>query len=301
MDLEALSYLGQIVSSGSFSAAARDLGLPRQKVHRRVAALERDLDVRLLDRSTRALRLTPAGQRLRGHALRLLEEGRAARASLRGMEEHPSGTLRVTTTPLFGELVLAAALGEFLAAWPETRVEAILTMDPEPLLERDLDLAIRFGPLGDSALFAQELGQAQLLWCAAPAYLAQHGEPQCVKDLREHQLLAFSSRPGQEHAWSWLRSGPGAPLPTRLSSSLETVTREACLAGVGIAQLPYICCREALADGRLQEVLAAHRPPAGPFHAVYSGRIRGNPTLEVFLECIKAHLRRTPWCPPQEA
>ena len=297
MDLVALSYLGQILESGSFSAAARALGLPRQRVHRRVSALERDLDVRLLDRSTRSLRLTSAGQRLRGHALRLLEEGRAARASLRGVSEHPSGTLRVTTTPLFGELVLAPAIEEFLGAWPETRIEALLSMAPEPLLERDLDLAIRFGPLADSNLIAKELGQAQLVWCASPDYLQAHGVPIHTDALVDHDLLAFSSRPGDEQDWSWLRSGSGPKLIPRLSCSLETVTLDVCLGGLGIAQLPYIVCRQALQEGKLIEVLAEFRPPPGSFHAVYAGRIRGNPTLESFLETVAAFLRRNPWCP----
>jgi len=297
MDLEALSYLGQIFESGSFSAAARVLGLPRQRVHRRVSALERDLGVRLLDRSTRSLRLTPAGQRMRGHALRLLEEGRAARASLRGVSEHPSGTLRVTTIPLFGELVLAPAMIEFLSAWPETRVEALLSMAPEPLLERDLDLAIRFGPLADSALIAKELGQVKLLWCASPTYLEARGVPANIDALTDHDLLAFSSRPGDEQDWSWLRSGNGPPLIPRLSCSLETVTLDVCLGGLGIAQLPYILCQRALDAGRLVQVLEEFSPPPSPFHALYAGRIGGHPTLEAFLETVSAHLRRNPWAP----
>jgi LysR family transcriptional regulator, regulator for bpeEF and oprC len=299
MDLEALSFVAQITESGNFSAAARALGLPRQLVHRRVAALERDLGVRLLDRSTRSLRLTAVGQRMRGHATRILEESRAAKASLRGVAEHPAGTLRVTTTPLFGELVLAPATQEFLSAWPDTRIEALLTMSPEPLLERDLDLAIRFGPLADSSLLAVELGQAQLIWTASPCYLKEHGTPRVLEDLRAHDLLAFSSRPGNEQFWSWLKVANGPPLIPRFSCSLETVTFDVCRAGLGIAHLPYVVCIDALKDGSLVEVLADHRPPPGSFHAVYSGKISGNPTLEAFLETIQAHLTLKPWRPPE--
>lgn len=203
----------------------------------------------------------------------------------------------MTTTPLFGELVLAPAIQEFLAAWPETRIEALLSMAPEPLLERDLDLAIRFGPLADSSLIAKGLGKAQLVWCAQAQYLEERGTPQTMDDLHHHDLLAFSSRPGNEQDWSWLRTSTGQRLAPRLSCSLETVTFDACYAGLGIAQLPYIVCQEALESGNLVEVLAQHRPPPGPFHAVYAGRIQGNPTLEAFLETVAAHLRSKPWCP----
>lgn len=170
-------------------------------------------------------------------------------------------------------------------------------MPPEPLLERDLDLAIRFGPLEDSSLIAKELGQAQLVWSASPQYLDRRGTPTSIDELAEHDLLAFSSRPGNEQDWSWLRTGTGTPLIPRLSCSLEMVTFDVCRAGLGIAQLPYIVCQQALADGTLVEVLPEHRPPPGPFHAVYAGRIQGNPTLSAFLETVAARLRLKPWCP----
>ncbi|PCJ55703.1 MAG: hypothetical protein COA70_01095 [Planctomycetota bacterium] len=298
MDLEALSYFGQILESGSFSAAARVLGIPRQRVHRRVTALERDLGVRLLDRSTRKMRLTDAGRRMEPHATRVLEEGRAARASLRGVKEHPSGTLRVTTTPLFAELVLSHAIQEFLSAWPEVRVEAVFSMDAEPLLERDFDLAIRFGPLEDSSLMAKPLGHAQLIWVASPSYLQGSVMPKSLDDLVDHHLLAFNSRPGREREWSWLRTASGKRLQPRLSCSLERVAMDACLEGLGLAQLPYVLCQVPIADGNLIEVMPDLRSPALPFHAVYSGRIQGNPTLNAFLETVEAHLSKTQWCLP---
>jgi len=300
MDLEALSYFAQILESGSFSAAARALGIPRQRVHRRVTALERDLGVRLLDRSTRSLRLTAAGRRMKSHAIRVLEEGRAARASLRGVKEHPSGTLRVTTTPLFGELVLSHVMEEFLGAWPEVRMEAILSMEAEPLLERDLDLAIRFGPLEDSSLLAKPLGNAQLIWVASPEYLKQRSIPIELDELEAHDLLAFNSSPGREEEWSWLRTSSGKRLQPRLSCSLETVTLQACLQSIGIAKLPYVLCSEPIAAGRLVEVLQEHRSPLLPFHAVYAGRLRHNPTLDAFLETVEAHLWKTQWFVPED-
>lgn len=297
MDLEALSYFGQVIESGSFSAAARELGVPRQRVHRRVTALERDLDIRLLDRTTRKMRLTAAGRKIQSHAIRVLQEGREAKASLRSMHDNPSGTLRVTTTPLFGELVLSSAIQEFLAAWPDTKVEAVFSMTPEPILERDFDLAIRFGPLEDSSYMAKPLGQAQLIWVASPSYLSEKPRPTSLDDLENHDLLAFNSNPGREREWSWLRTSSGKRLHPRLSCSLEKVTLDACLHGLGIAQVPYVMCRELIEQGGLVEVMQDLRPPAFPFHAVYSGRVQGNPTLHAFLETVEAHLRLTEWSP----
>lgn len=295
MDLEALSYFGQVLHSGSFSAAARQLDIPRQRVHRRIASLERDLGVRLLDRTTRSLRPTAAGRRMQAHAVRILEEGRAARASLRGVKEHPSGTLRVTTTPIFGEMVLSPVIQEFLQAWPETRIEALFTMEPEPLLERDLDLAIRFGALPDSSLIAKPLGIAQLRWVASPVYLAERGTPKDLDDLVNHDVLTFNRRPGHEPAWSWLPKTTTAALRSRFSCTLETVVLETCLRGVGVALMANALSRPHVEEGTLVEVLPEFRSPEGAFHAVYSGRLSGNPTLQAFLETLEAHLRISPW------
>lgn len=295
MDLEALSYFGQVLRSGSFSAAARELGIPRQRVHRRVSALERDLGVRLLDRTTRSVRPTTAGRQMRSHALRILEEGHAARAVLRGVKEHPSGTLRITTTPIFGEMVLGPVIEEFLKAWPETRIEALFTMEPEPLLERDLDLAIRFGPLQDSSLIAKPLGMAQLRWVASPKYLEEHGVPMDLDALLEHEVLTFNRRPGHEPAWSWLPKTTVAALRSRFSCTLETVVLQACLQDLGIALIANALSRPHVEDGTLVEVLEDFRSPEGEFHAVYSGRLSGNPTLQAFLETLQAHLRVSPW------
>ncbi|MHC4380320.1 MAG: LysR family transcriptional regulator [Planctomycetota bacterium] len=297
MDLEALSYFGQVLRSGSFSAAARELDIPRQRVHRRIVSLERDLGVRLLDRTTRSLRPTVAGRQMRTHALRILEEGQAARASLRGVKEHPSGTLRVTTTPIFGEMVLGPVIEEFLKAWPETRIEALFTMEPEPLLERDLDLAIRFGPLQDSSLFAKPLGTAQLRWVASPEYISARGVPHDLDELLQHDVLTFNRRPGHEPAWTWLPKTTRAALQSRFSCTLETVVLQACLQGLGVALMANALSRPHLADGTLVEVLEDYRSPEGEFHAVYSGRLSDNPTLLAFLETLEAHLRVSPWTP----
>jgi len=295
MDLEGLSYFGQVLRSGSFSAAARELSIPRQRVHRRVANLEKELGVRLLDRTTRSLRPTAAGRRMYSHALRILEEGQAARASLRGVKEHPSGTLRVTTTPIFGEMVLGPVIEEFLKAWPETRIEALFTMEPEPLLERDLDLAIRFGKLQDSSLIAKPLGIAQLRWVTSPDYLKERGAPKDLDDLADHDVLTFNRRPGQAPAWTWLPKTTRAALQSRFSCTLETVILQAALHGLGIALMANALARPHLADGTLVEVLEEYRSPPGEFHAVYSGRLSGNPTLQAFLETLEAHLRVSPW------
>ncbi len=296
MDLEALSYFGQVLQSGSFSAAAREMGIPRQRVHRRVAALERDLGLRLLDRTTRSLRPTSAGRRMFSHALRILEESHAAKAALRGVKDHPSGTFRVTSTPIFGEMVLAPVIHDFLQSWPETRVEALFTMEPEPLLERNLDLAIRFGRLQDSSLISKPLGVTQLRWVAHPDYLAEHGTPKSLDDLGDHEVLTFNRRPGQEPAWSWSPKTTQAALSSRFSCTLETVILRSCLKGLGVALLASALARPHLEAGDLVEVLEKHRSPQGEFHAVYSGRLSGNPTLQAFLETLEAHLKKSPWC-----
>ena len=119
--------------------------------------------------------------------------------------------------------------------------------------------------------------------------------PSKLDHLADHNLLTFNANPGREREWSWLRTSDGKRLKPRLSSSLESVTLDACLQGLGLAQLPYVLCWELMASGELVEVMPDQRVSAAPFHAVYSGRLQGNPTLSAFLETVEAHLRNTKW------
>ncbi len=298
MDLDALAAFAQVVESGGFSSAARALGQSRQRVHRRIVALEKQIGVRLLDRTTRSVRATATGHQLLAHALRVRDHGRAAHAALRTATERPSGTLRVTATPMIGELVLDPVIAQFLERWPLTRVEVILSMGLEPLLERDLDLALRFGTLADSSLFARRLGSAQGVTCASPEYLARAGRPDRPEELASHSLLTFSARPGQTFRWPIGDGQPPLTVRPRLCSTGERHVVNACLAGVGVARLPYVLAYRHLETGKLIELLPGWRMPPTPMHAVYASRIEGNATLEAFLTSISRRIGALRWCPP---
>ena len=195
---------------------------------------------------------------------------------------------------MVGELVLEPVTQEFLSAWPLTRLEVILSMEFEAMLERDLDLALRFGALPDSGLFARRLATVQAVICASPVYIERCGEPTRPEELGGHDVLAFATRPGETDRWMF---GDDAPqmLRPRLSSTGERTVLNVCVAGLGIAQLPYVLVEPHLRDGTLVEVLHRWRPEPMPFHAVYPGRIDGNATLEAFLQAVTAQVQRLSW------
>jgi DNA-binding transcriptional LysR family regulator len=171
LDLNALVRFAAVVEGGGFSPAARALGVPRQSLHRSVAALEEAAGVRLLDRDARRVRPTDAGRRLYAHAGAILREARDAAASMRAAGGRPRGRLRLTAPHLFAEAFLAPLIEAFLRAWPEVQIDADFTVARSDLVRDDYDLAIRVGPRPEGRYVAS-LGAVRTICCAAPTYLA---------------------------------------------------------------------------------------------------------------------------------
>src|SRR5215470_6114891 len=186
LDLNDIVVFARVVEAGSFTAAARLLGMPKTTVSRRIAALEREVGVRLLQRTTRSLSITDAGRlyyRQGSQALRTIEDANLQLAEARA---EPSGTIRISAPVGFGAYFLNEAVFEFLAANPKTRVELQLTDDQLNLVENGIDLAFRTGVLADSTLVARKLGSTHRILCASPDYLARRGVPATVSDLSHH-------------------------------------------------------------------------------------------------------------------
>ncbi|HEU4404511.1 MAG TPA: LysR substrate-binding domain-containing protein [Polyangiaceae bacterium] len=299
LDLAALAAYAQVVAAGGFSGAARALGVPRQAVHRRVTALERELGLELLERTTRRVRPTDAGRRLFGHAERVLAEARAATEAMRAARAAPSGTLRLTAPELFGELVIGPALAKFLARWPAVRAAALFSLEREDLLGRDLDLAIRLGPLREGSRRARRLGAVPVVCCAAPALIAGAAEPvEHPGALASWPALHYGRDPGGAPVrWRFQKGRQAAELrlEPRLCSTSARVVRDAALAGLGVARLPRLVCEHELGRGALVEVLAAWRGEPTPVHAVFSARPSSSPTLGAFLQTLAEHIRGEPW------
>src|SRR5258708_10356521 len=193
-DLNNIVVSTRVVEAGSFTAAARLLGMPKTTVSRRIAALEREVGVRLVQRTTRSLNMTDAGRlyyEQSSQALRTIEEANLHLAEARA---EPSGTIRISAPVGFGGYFLMHTVVDFLAMYPKTKVELRLTDDRLNLVEDGIDLAFRTGILADSTLIARKLGATHRVLCASPAYLARRGVPAEPADLvRHHSLIAGAS------------------------------------------------------------------------------------------------------------
>src|SRR5688572_24112812 len=182
-DLNDIIVFARVVEAGSFTAAARVLGMPKTTVSRRIAALESELGVRLIQRTTRSLNVTDAGRLYYEGSSRALRTIEDANLRLSEARAEPSGAIRISAPVGFGSHFLTGTVFDFLAAYPKTRVELNLTDDQLNLVENGIDLAFRTGILPDSTLIARKLDAAHRILCASPDYLARHGVPALPADL----------------------------------------------------------------------------------------------------------------------
>jgi LysR family transcriptional regulator, regulator for bpeEF and oprC len=254
----------------SFTAGAAALGLTRATVSAQVAELEARLGVRLLHRSTRSLRLTPAGAAYRERLVdlpgRMAEAERAARAE----QTAPEGRLRVTAPPDLGQRFLVPWVSEFLLAHPGISIEMELSNAPRNLIESRFDLAIRGTLDVGPNLITRAIGQSRLHTCARPDYLARRGIPGAPLQLVGHDLLHFSGL-RQGRSWTYLRGEERVDVPVspRLELSDGWALRAAALEGVGVVQLPAFIIGHDLREGRLVPILEGWQGRPVPLHAVY--------------------------------
>lgn len=274
VDLRDLRAFCRVVDLGSVTAAAAVLGETKGSVSRRLARLEAKLGVPLLSRTARRVRPTEEGQRYRervGRAVALVDE---AGAELSGQRSEPSGVVRITAPPDLGVSLLAPLMGELAERHPLVHLDLLLTDAVLPFAENALDLALRAAiTLPDSSLIAHRLGGMRMLFAASPAYLAAHGAPTHPDELTRHRLLAYRRTRGLELV---LHGPDGAraeiTLTPQILASDGGFLREAAIAGGGIAGIPLVFAREALADGHLVPVLPAWEAEFGArIHLLHAG------------------------------
>jgi DNA-binding transcriptional LysR family regulator len=239
LDLNDVAMFARVVEAGSFTGAARLLGIPKTTVSRRIAELEREVGIRLLQRTTRSLNMTDAGRLYYEESSRGLRAIEDANLRLADARAEPSGTICVSAPVAFGSFFLGDTVFDFLAAYPKTRVELRLTDDKLNLVEEGIDLAFRTGALADSTLVARKLGSAHKILCASPAYLELRGVPTAAIDLSRHEcVIAGHSIAGAQ----WALEGPGGPETISVSGRIAANTMQlafrAAIAGYGIALLP---------------------------------------------------------------
>lgn len=286
--LSAMAVFARVVEEGSFSHAARGLGVSKSAVSKQVSRLEDRLGVRLLNRTTRQLSLTEAGTAFHEHCRQLVADAEAAESAVSHLAAAPRGTLRVNAPMSFGQLHVAPALPDFLAAYPELSVEMQLSDRTVDLIEEGFDLAIRIGQLRDSSLIARRLAPMHRVVCAAPAYLEARGRPQHPRELKDHECLIYSYlSSGRE----WHFHGPEGELRVPVQGRLEVNNGDALLAaarqGFGVVMLPTFLAAGDLKAGRLEPVLQDWcEREAGGIHAVFPASRNLSPKVRVFVDFL---------------
>ncbi|HLZ68098.1 MAG TPA: LysR family transcriptional regulator [Aliidongia sp.] len=285
LDLNDIVVFARVIEAGSFTAAARLLGMPKTTVSRRIAALEREVGVRLLQRTTRSLNATDAGRLYYAESSRALRTIEDANLRLAEARVEPSGTIRISAPVGFGGYFLSSAVFDFLAIYPKTKVELRLTDDKLNLVENGIDLSFRTGILPDSTLIARKLGSAHRILCASPNYLARHGVPAVPADLARHHCVIAGPSTANAH---WMLEGShGQETVTvsgRFAANEMQVVIAAAIAGHGIAQLPHRAAAAAMEDGRLRRVLDGYTTPVGGLYVVYPSSRHLSPLVKAFIE-----------------
>ena len=286
-DWEGVNEFVAVVDAGSFTGAARRLQCSVVNISRKVATLEATLAVRLLNRTTRKVTMTEAGQLFYQHCRVLVDGLQQAQQALQRLQQSPAGKLRVTAPVTYGERYIAPLLNRFVQQYPQLELDLVLTNQTLDLLEHNVDVAVRLGRLADSSLIARRLANRQVYVCGSPAYLNAHGTPLRLQDLSRHQCLL-----GSLDVWRFQEQGKLRTLRVhgRLRCNSGSALLDAARQGLGLVQLPDYYVKEALASGQLREVLADYRDASEGVWAVYSQNRQLAPKVAMLVDYLHSHL-----------
>jgi len=293
-DLNDLQFFASVVEHGGYAAAERALGIPKSRLSRRIAQLEADLGVRLLQRSARKFAVTEVGQDVYRHAQSMIAEAQAAREAVDRVSAVPRGTVRVSCPVTLAQRMVGPLLPEFLAAFPEVRVQLIVSNRRVDVIPEGIDIALRVRNKldEDGELVIRRFGETAELLVASTDYLAKHGRPSHPSELSQHATLSSSEDDMQQR---WTLHGPeGAvervELRPVLMSSDFTVLLAAAMAGQGIALIPETVCAYAVRAGQLKVGFRDRNLPLGIAHAVYPSRRGVLPAVRALIEFFAQQL-----------
>lgn len=286
--LSDLSFFAVLMKQGSLSSAAQELGITPPSVSKRLATLEARLGVRLLNRTTRRISLTPEGETYLTEGARVLEALDAVERAVSGAKVAPRGLLKVSATLGFGRRFIAPALSKFARAFPDVEVQLHLTDRPVNLVEQGFDLSVRIGTLPDARLTARKLASNARVLCASPRYLAKAGEPAHPRELPQHSCLFI--REGDEAFGSWhLRSG-GKQETVKVRGALSSNDGECALAwaldGHGILMRSQWDAAPYLRSGRLRQVLGGWAPPPADIFMVFQTKANMSAKTRALVEFL---------------
>ena len=292
--LLAMRVFSRVAERGSFAQAADELDVSRAAASGHVAALEKHLGVRLLNRTTRRVSLTAEGADYLRRCRRILDEVQDAEETLRGSRSKPQGLLRVDVPVAFGRYLLLPALPDFTRRYPAIELDIRLNDRIVDLVAERVDVALRVGNLQQSGLVARRVAQINIVTCASPAYLADHGEPQTPDDLRQHRLLAVTPAGGGSPEWTF--PAPYTPRRLKLHFAMRFNAAEgpiiASAAGLGISHTADLLVAEYVSRGELKLILNDFALPGPPVSLVYPSAGHQSPKVRVFSDFAADLLRR---------
>lgn len=282
-----MALFALVAECGSFTAAARRAGLPKSSLSLRVSQLEQMLGLRLLNRTTRQLNLTFAGERYLTHCQEMLLAAERADLSLQRLKDNPSGRLRVTTPAGLGATLLARITSDFQQRYPDVSLEVSVSDLKVDLVQQGFDVALRTGRPQDSSLIGRKLGYAPRYLLASAGYLAQHAVITHPQQLSQHRCIAHRAwmelplrRRDEYYRWQ---------LPSLHTTDNLLYARECALSGAGIALLPAFLSRDAVATRQLQVVLPEWRAEGNELYLVYPSRKLNSPALDCFIAAVIGH------------
>jgi LysR family transcriptional regulator for bpeEF and oprC len=297
--LLAMRAFARVVEAGSFTRAADSLDVPNATMSKLVQELEAHLGVRLLQRTTRRVTVTPEGQDYYAKATRVLRDLEDIDSSFNAAKAHPRGRLRIDVGGSTARDVLIPLLPDFMARYPDIRIDLGVSDRSVDLIEDNVDCVIRGGPLDSSSLIARYIGDAAMVTCATPEYLKLYGVPAYPDELKNgHRMIAYvSTQSGRAIPFRFERGDEKIEINVerRIGINESNAHLAAAIASIGIVQTFAYAARAALDDGSLVAILRKWRPPPYPFHVVYPQNRHVTHRLRVFIEwlveCFPARLK----------
>jgi DNA-binding transcriptional LysR family regulator len=295
----------EVVKQGSFTLAAHQLGLTKSAISQHITQLEQALEVQLLNRTTRGLKLTEAGERFFQHCAKISHQIDLAHDEIQELDQSPKGILTITAPHSLEQQIVLPTLAEYCLEFPNIKPQIVIDDEPLDLIRNNIDIALFIGQLKDSSYRARRLGQLEDIICASPKYLEQHPEIRAISDLTKHNWVATS----------WQQMRPQFKLSRHTSScathaevfsipqDIKTNTLPAALGlieqGFGIGMLPDICCNDAISNKRLVRILPDVKCTLWPIHAIhpYHGKVPSK--VKRFIDIAQKNINRFQSSPGQ--
>lgn len=291
MDYNEVAIFIKVIQKGSFTGAALALGMPKSTVSTKISNLEKLLGATLITRSTRKIRLTPAGEAFFLRSTKAIDEITAAGIAVRAENVEPQGRFRITAPVDIGNTILPGLTALFLKKFPKVQFDILLTDRRIVFLDDEVDLAIRAGALKDSSLIAKKVGEVIFKIYASPKYLKENGKPSALKELNEHTCIHFT--PLSSEGWQ-LKNGKRSATVTltrKIVVDNMNLAHGLALEGVGIALMPSFLCESEIKTGKLIPILPEWTSEVAPMHFVYPAQKYVPPVVRAFIELSGVALR----------